>query len=95
MIRVLEPLPEGNGNQITGGTGQAGNGASLPGAMGAVDPGRRKCVDTAFEYERPPRDSHLDVKNDVAVPTRPFERGHFWPRRFQCLVRSYLATIKS
>ncbi len=30
-----EPFPEGNGNRITGESGQAGNGAALLGAMGA------------------------------------------------------------
>ena len=31
-----EPYPEGNGNRITGESGQAGNGAALLGAMGAL-----------------------------------------------------------
>jgi len=30
-----EPYPEGYGKRVTGGPGQAGNGAALPGAMGA------------------------------------------------------------
>ena len=31
-----EPYPEGDGKRVTGGPGQAGNGAALLGAMGAL-----------------------------------------------------------
>lgn len=50
-----EPYPEGNGNRITGESGQAGNGAALLGAMGASgfrDGG--SAWDLVLGDERPP-----------------------------------------
>ena len=43
--------------------------------MGAVGSGRRKCVDTACENERPPKDSHLNVKHTSLYQPGPSNVG--------------------
>ncbi len=61
-----EPYPEGNGNRITGESGQAGNGAALLGAMGASgfrDGG--SAWDWFWETSVHRLPSHLDIKDNV------------------------------
>ena len=78
MIRVLRTVSGGKREPNNRGN-RSGRERSIPtwghGCCG--DPGRRKCVDTTFQNERPPEDSHLNVKHNITVPTRTFECWHF------------------
>jgi len=88
MIRVLRTVSGGKREPNNRGN-RSGRERSIPtwghGCCG--DPGRRKCVDTACGYERPPEDSHLDIKHDISVPARSFKGWDFFPLRqdsFSC-----------
>ena len=80
MIRVLKTVsgrkrkPNNRGNR-------SGRERSIPtwghGCCG--DPGRRKCVDTACGYERPPEDSHLRCQTRHQRASQVLQRTELLP----------------